>query len=91
MRVLADKIASVALSCRLAPEVRLTEDIPYGLAAWNRVGAQYKVETPLMAALVELGSAIMGFDAWKAGRGVEELGLADMDTEALGAFLRSGR
>jgi len=69
----------------------LTEDIPYGLAAWNRVGAQYKVETPLMAALVELGSAIMGFDAWKAGRGVEELGLADMDTEALGAFLRSGR
>lgn len=68
----------------------LTEDIPFGLAAWSRVGAQYGVETPVMAALVELGSVVMGFDAWEKGRGIEELGLAGMDRAALGDFLRSG-
>jgi opine dehydrogenase len=65
----------------------LTEDIPYGLGAWSRVGAQYGVETPVMRALVELGSAVMGFDAWQAGRGPGELGIAGLDRAALAALL----
>lgn len=69
----------------------LTEDVPYGLAAWSRVGAQYGVETPILRALVELGSVVMGFDAWKAGRGLEELGLAGLDRAALTQLLEKGR
>ena len=69
----------------------LTEDIPYGLVAWCSVGAQYGVETPTLRALVNLGSIVMGFDAWQAGRGVEELGIAEMGKTKLAAFLQSGR
>jgi opine dehydrogenase len=69
----------------------LTEDIPYGLAAWSRVGAQYGVETPVMGALVALGSAVMGFDAWKAGRGPEELGIAGLGRAALADLLEKGK
>ena len=68
----------------------LTEDIPYGLAAWSSVGAQYGVETPTMRAVVDIGSIVMGFDGWAAGRGVEELGIAGMDRQRLTAFLQSG-
>ncbi|MBM3278112.1 MAG: NAD/NADP octopine/nopaline dehydrogenase family protein [Candidatus Handelsmanbacteria bacterium] len=66
----------------------LTEDIPYGLAAWSRVGAQYGVKTPILHSLVELGSVVMGFDAWKEGRGVEELGLAGLDRTGLVKLLK---
>ena len=45
----------------------LTEDIPYGLAAWSMVGSQYGVETPTMQAVVNIGSIVMGFDAWEEG------------------------
>ncbi len=69
----------------------LTEDLPYGLAAWSQVGAQYGVQTPILQALVELGSVVMGFDAWKAGRGVEELGLAGLDRAALTQLLEKGK
>lgn len=69
----------------------LTEDVPYGLATWSQVGAQYGVETPILRALVELGSAVMGFDAWQAGRGLVELGLEGLDLLALHAFLHTGR
>lgn len=68
----------------------LTEDIPYGLAAWSSVGAQYNVETPTMRALVDIGSVVMGLDGWTAGRGVGELGIAGMDRQGLTAFLQRG-
>lgn len=69
----------------------LTEDIPYGLAVWSRVGAQYGVETPILRSLVELGSVVMGFDAWEKGRGLEELGLAGLDRAGLAVLLEKGK
>ncbi len=68
----------------------LTEDIPYGLAAWSLVGAQYGVDTPVMKGVVDIGSIVMGLDGWTAGRGVEELGIAGMDRETLAEYLRTG-
>lgn len=68
----------------------LTEDVPYGLASWHSVGAQYGVDTPTMRGLVDIASIVMGFDAWTAGRGVEELGIAGMDREVLRAYLQTG-
>ncbi len=69
----------------------LTEDIPYGLAAWSSVGRQYDVETPTMNAVVDIGSVVMGFDARAEGRGVEELGIAEMSIPELKRFLEVGR
>jgi opine dehydrogenase len=53
----------------------LTEDVPYGLAAWASLADQLGVETPVMDALVTLGRAVIGPEC-PAGRGVRELGLA---------------
>jgi len=68
----------------------LTEDIPYGLAAWSRVGTQFGVETPIMDAFVTVGSIVMGFDAWKEGRGPRELGISGMGIQELKRFLETG-
>src|SRR5207302_123713 len=46
----------------------LTEDVPYGLAAWAELGAQFGVSCPTLRALVELTSAALGVDFWKAAR-----------------------
>ncbi len=69
----------------------LTEDIPYGLAAWHSVGAQYDVPAPTMRAMVDIGSIVMGVDGWVSGRDVRELGIAGMDPSALKAYLRTGK
>ena len=68
----------------------LTEDIPFGLAAWSKVGAQFGVETPIMSALVNIGSIVIGFDGWTSGRGPAELGIAGMEREELKEYLRTG-
>lgn len=68
----------------------LTEDIPYGIATWSRLGTQYGVDTPLMQAFVGIGSVIMGFDGWENGRNLEDLGIAGMDKQALKTYLESG-
>jgi opine dehydrogenase len=68
----------------------LTEDIPYGLAAWSSVGAQYGVSAPSMRALVDIGSIVMGIDGWSIGRNVHKFGIAGMSKEALQAYLQSG-
>lgn len=67
----------------------LTEDIPYGLAAWASVGNQFGVPTPTMQSLVNIGSIVMGFDGWKEGRGVNRLGISGMSKKDLQAFLKT--
>jgi opine dehydrogenase len=56
----------------------LTEDVPYGLAAWASLADPLGVETPVMDALVKLGLVVTHLDGHRAGRGVQELGLAGM-------------
>jgi opine dehydrogenase len=68
----------------------LTEDIPYGIAAWSLLGGQYNVQTPLMRAFVEIGSIVMGFNAWERARTPKDLGIAGMDREELKAYLQTG-
>ena len=68
----------------------LTEDIPYGLATWSLLASQYGVETPIMRALVDIGSVVMDADGWTAGRGPEELGIASMGREELKEYLATG-
>lgn len=69
----------------------LTEDIPYGLASWSSIGAQYGVETPTMDAFINVGSIVMGFDGWEASRGVDRLGIKDLSLDQLKTFLTDGQ
>ena len=68
----------------------LTEDIPYGLATWSLLGAQYGVDTPIMKGLVDIGSIVMGVDGWAAGRGLADLGIAGVGREELKTLLATG-
>lgn len=61
----------------------LTEDIPYGIGAWSRLGAQLGVPTPLMDALVTLASVALGQDFKQATRTPDRLGLAGMSPAAM--------
>ncbi len=68
----------------------LTEDVPYGLAAWSKLGEQYDEACPVMHSLVDLNSAALGVDFWKSARTLADLGIADMSKVALLEFLHSG-
>ncbi|MCB0063289.1 MAG: NAD/NADP octopine/nopaline dehydrogenase family protein [Caldilineaceae bacterium] len=61
----------------------LTEDIPYGIGAWSALARQVGVGTPLMDALVALASAALNQDFQQQVRTPAQLGLADMDVEAM--------
>jgi opine dehydrogenase len=61
----------------------LTEDIPYGIAAWSLLGAQLGVATPLMQALVTLAGAALQQDFWSLARTPGRLGLAGLDREGM--------
>lgn len=61
----------------------LTEDIPYGLAAWSRLADQLGVATPTMKALVTLAAAALQQDFWQTARTPDQLGLAGMDKFAM--------
>ena len=63
----------------------LTEDIPYGLAAWSQLGDRLGVETPTIDALITLASATLGRDYRAQARGLERLGLSGIDDERLRA------
>ena len=69
----------------------LTEDIPYGIAAWSKLGSQFSVETPVIDSLVSIGSLVMGFDGWSEGRGPREFGITGMSKENLSNYLSTGK
>jgi opine dehydrogenase len=58
----------------------LTEDVPYGLGVWAELGDALGVETPVMDSLVRLGLVMTGLVDKGAGRGLEALGLAGLDS-----------
>jgi opine dehydrogenase len=61
----------------------LSEDVPYGLAAWALLGEQLGVATPLLRSLVEVASAAAGINFWKAARTPADLGLANRSKEEM--------
>ena len=68
----------------------LTEDVPYGLAAWALLGEQLGVATPTLRALVDLTSAALGIDFWKSARTPRHLGIDGLSTEALLTYAQGG-
>ena len=69
----------------------LSEDVPYGIAAWSLLGEQIGVKTPLMRALVEIASATVGIDFWRAARTPQDLGITGMSVDALLRYAQTGQ
>lgn len=68
----------------------LTEDVPYGLAAWSLLGEQFGVDCPVMRALVEVASATLGIDFWKSARRPATLGIDGLASSQLLDYLHKG-
>lgn len=68
----------------------ITEDLPYGLVPVAELGDRLGVETPLIDAIVTLGSSVCGRDFRGEGRGLDRLGLADLSPDEILAYVRRG-
>lgn len=78
-----------ALKAPGALETRwLTEDVPYGLAAWAALGEQLGVACPAMRSLVESTGAMLEIDFWESARTPEDLGIGGLTRNSLLEFLR---
>jgi len=69
----------------------ITEDLPYGLVPVAQLGDLLGVETPLIDAIVTLGSSVCGRDFWSEGRGLDALGLDGLDRDEILASVRTSR
>lgn len=66
----------------------LHEDVGYGLVFWRTLGEQIGVETPTIAAVIQLASVVMGRDYLaEAPRTMETLGLSGLTPDALAQIL----
>ena len=69
----------------------LTEDVPYGIAAWGSLADQLGVSASLMHSLVKLASAALGEDFLQTARTVDKLGIEGMNRAALLNYVTSGQ
>lgn len=68
----------------------LHEDVGWGLVPWSELGRSLGVATPVMDALITLGSTLNGRDYRAEGLTLERLGLAGRRPGELAAYLRDG-
>ena len=68
----------------------LHEDVGWGLVPWAELGHSLGVETPLMDALITIGSALTGRDYRREGLTLRRLGLAGKSVDELPGYLREG-
>jgi opine dehydrogenase len=68
----------------------LHEDVGWGLVPWSELGRSLGVATPVMDALITLGSALNGRDYRAEGLTLERLGLAGRRPGELAGYLRDG-
>jgi len=47
-------------------------------------------DTPIMDALIALGSAVMGKDCWQEGRNLGRMGLEELDLQQIKTYLNNG-
>lgn len=66
----------------------LTEDLPFGLVPVAELGDRAGVDTPLIDALIALGSVVCGHDFRRTGRTLRSLGVEALSLEAVLAHVR---
>jgi opine dehydrogenase len=69
----------------------LTEDVPYGLAAWSALGQQYGVSCRTMDSLVDSTSTLLDRDFRAESRTLADLGIEGLSREQLEDLLADGR
>jgi opine dehydrogenase len=69
----------------------VTEDVPYGMVLLSTLGNLLGIPTPTHDAVIQLASVINRTDYRKAGRGIKQLGLSNLDKKGLKKFLLEGR
>ncbi len=67
------------------------DEVPNSLVPLCELGGIAGVETPMISSIVELASTALSFDFWSEGRTPERLGLTDMTSEEILAFVDQGR
>jgi opine dehydrogenase len=68
----------------------MLEDVALGLSFLTSVARWAGSPMDIGAGLLAIGSAIVGRDLYRSGRTLENLGLAKLSREQLGALLRDG-
>jgi opine dehydrogenase len=68
----------------------LHEDVGWGLVPWSELGRSLAVSTPVMDALITLGSTLNGRDYRAEGLTLDRLGLAGKRSDELGEYMRNG-
>ncbi len=68
----------------------LHEDVGCGLVPWAELGQSLQVRTPVMDALITIGSILGGRDYRVDGLTLSRLGLHGIPAEAVSAYLRQG-
>lgn len=86
-----ERTAEIIASVRGPSSIRdryITEDLPFGLAPASQLAALADVDTPLIDAIVTLGSAICGEDFWSTGRSLATLGLEGKTADGIRQLVR---
>ena len=68
----------------------IREDIPFGLVPRSQLGRKVGVHTPVIDAIINLGSSVCSEDFWKTGRTLESIGLADLESKQILDYLTEG-
>lgn len=68
----------------------VTEDVPYGVAAWAALGEQLGISCPVMRSLVTLTSAMLGIDFNQQTRTPQRLGIAGKSRDELLDYVTRG-
>jgi opine dehydrogenase len=68
----------------------VTEDLPYGLVPISELGESVGVPTPIIDAVIDIGSVIGETDFRKIGRTLKKLGVADMSKAELLNYVNEG-
>ncbi|HNS32099.1 MAG TPA: NAD/NADP octopine/nopaline dehydrogenase family protein [bacterium] len=69
----------------------VTEDVPCGLVPMSLMAKKFGVKTPLIDAIINIGSCVCGENYWKTGRTLETLGIEKMTKAQLVKFVKTGR
>ncbi len=67
----------------------LSEDIPFGISAWSKIGKQYGVSSPVMDSFVQIGNVVMGAGG-NEGRGPKDFGIENLSISELQKYLQTG-
>ena len=68
----------------------ITEDVPIGCCLFRELGDRYNVDTPMIDAMIDLASVMIGRDLTKNCYTLDYLGIGHMTHEELHKWLREG-